>query len=109
MTFKLILFPYPNLPPDHPVFTSHTFVLCYLTFLANISAYKVGWRGKKASPKQAEKAGTGSVIPNSVPATLAVYPEIKWYIAYSGVSFETGGKTPKASQVKNNIFLAWPP
>jgi len=48
-----------------------------LTFFASISAYKVGCNGKKASPKQAEKVGTGSLIPYSVPATLAVYPEIK--------------------------------
>ena len=30
----------------------------------------------------------------SVPATFEVYPAIKWYIAYSGVNFEIGGKTP---------------
>lgn len=97
------------MPPDHPVFISHTLVLCNLTFFASISAYKVGCNGKKASPKQAEKVGTGSLIPYSVPATLAVYPEIKWYMAYSGVNLDTGGKTPKASQVKKKIFLGWPP
>jgi len=48
----------------------------------------------KASPKQAEKDGTGSLIPISVPATLAVYPVMNWYMAYSGVNFDTGGKTP---------------
>jgi len=69
----------------------------------------VGCKGKKASPKQAEKVGSGSSIPISVPATFAVYPEIKWYIAYSGVNLEIGGKTPKASQVKKIIFLACPP
>ena len=44
--------------------------------------------------KQGEKVATGSVKPLSVPATLAVYPLIKWYIAWSGVSLETGGRTP---------------
>lgn len=29
----------------------------------------------KAYPKHAEKVGTGSLIPTSVPAILAVYPE----------------------------------
>lgn len=68
-----------------------------------------GWRGKKASPKQAENDGTGSVTPTSVPATLAVYPLIKWYIICSLLSLATGGKTPFASQVKKIIFLGWPP
>lgn len=62
-----------------------------------------------ASPKHAENDGTGSLIPTSVPATFAVYPVIKWYIAYSGVNLETGGKTPKASQVKNIIWLGCVP
>lgn len=31
--------------------------------------------GKKASPKQAEKVGVGSLMPCSVPATFDVYPE----------------------------------
>ena len=45
------------------------------------------------APKQALKVACGSVMPRSVPATFAVYPEMKWYIACSGVNFETGGNT----------------
>jgi len=40
--------------------------------LLNISAYFVGCNGIKGAPKQAEKLGTGSTTPASVPATLAV-------------------------------------
>ena len=68
--------PYPNLPPDQPVLINQIFELCSFIFYANNSAYLVGWNGMKASPKQAEKVGTGSLIPTSVPATLAVYPEM---------------------------------
>ena len=39
----------------------------------------------------------GSEMPRSVPATLAVYPDRKWYIACSCVSSDTGGSTPYAS------------
>lgn len=52
---------------------------------------------------------TGSLTPISVPATLAVYPVTKWYIAWSLVSLDTGGRTPKASQAKKTIFLGWVP
>jgi hypothetical protein len=75
--FKLILFPTPNCPPDHPVLINQALALNFFYFSANISAYTVGCNGKKAAPKQAEKVGTGSTIPISVPATLAVYPEMK--------------------------------
>ena len=34
---------------------------------------------------------------------------MKWYMIYSLVSLETGGKTPLASQVKKMMFLGWPP
>ena len=61
------------------------------------------------APKHVEKVATGSVIPLSVPATLAVYPLKKWYIAISGVSRETGGKTPNASQVRKITFCGCPP
>jgi hypothetical protein len=54
----------------------------------------VGCRVKKADPKQAEKVDSGSVTPRSVPATLAVYPERKWYMAWPGVRMDTGGSTP---------------
>ena len=46
------------------------------------------------APKQVEKVASGSVTPISVPATRAVYPDRKWYIAWSGVSFAIGGITP---------------
>ena len=41
----------------------------------------------------------GPVMPRSVPATLAVYPERKWYIAPAGVRRASGGRPPKASAV----------
>ena len=54
----------------------------------------------KCAPKQVEKVGCGSLPkPFSVPATLAVKPERKWYMAWLGVSRAMGGKTPKASAV----------
>ena len=80
-----------------------------MTFSANNSAYTAGCKGKNAYPKHALNVGPGSLTPYSVPATLAVYPLIKWYIACSGVNLATGGKTPNASQVKKNIFFGWPP
>src|SRR3954447_9991018 len=54
----------------------------------------------KAAPKQVLKVAVGSVTPISVPATLAVYPDRKWYIAWSAVRREIGGNTPKASAVR---------
>lgn len=109
VTDKLILFPTPYLPPDHPVFNNQQLTLNFYIFLANISAYTVGCKGKNASPKHGEKVLYGSFMPTSVPATFDVYPEIKWYIAYSGDNFEIGGKTPNESQVKNIRLLGWPP
>lgn len=41
------------------------------------SAYFVGWSSRKAWPKHAENVGWGSVMPRSVPASLAVKPERK--------------------------------
>ena len=58
-------------------FTSHTFTLCSCILSPNISAYLVGCKGMNGAPKQAEKVVCGSVIPASVPATFAVYPEMK--------------------------------
>ena len=62
----------PVAPPTQPVFSSHTFTLCFLSFSPRSSAYFVGWRGRNALPKQAENVVVGSVTPTSVPATLAV-------------------------------------
>ena len=41
------------------------------------------------------EGGLGSVTPRSVPATLAVYPERKWYMACSGVSRADGREHPE--------------
>ena len=41
------------------------------------SAYFVGCSSRNACPKQAENVGVGSVIPRSVPASLAVNPDRK--------------------------------
>ncbi len=57
----------------------------------------------KGAPKYAENVATGSVIPRSVPASLEVYPDKKWYIAASVSNFATGGNTPKASAAKKMI------
>jgi hypothetical protein len=48
---------------------------------------------------QREESGTG-VDRRSVPATLAVKPEMKWHMAWLVLSRATGGSTPKASQVR---------
>ena len=61
------------------------------------------------APKHWENTDFGSLIPLSVPASLLVYPDIKWYIAASFVNLETGGNTPKASAVRNMITLGFPP
>ena len=46
-------------------------------FLTSSSAYLVGCSSRNAWPKQAEKVGVGSVMPRSVPASLAVKPDRK--------------------------------
>ena len=47
------------------------------------------------------------MTPISVPATLDVYPEIKWNIVCSGVILEIGGRTPLASQVSRMMLVGW--
>ncbi|MNT71840.1 hypothetical protein D3C72_2103750 [compost metagenome] len=70
------------------------------------SAYCVGCSVRNAAPKQAENVGVGVVMPRSVPASLAVKPDRKWYWVCSGVRRDTGGSTPKASAVRKMIFFA---
>src|SRR4051812_48396528 len=72
-------------------------------------AYRPGASGRNGAPKQVLNVAFGSVTPFSVPATFAVYPERKWYMAPWGVSRAIGGKTPKASAVNITIFRGWPP
>ena len=48
---------------------------CIQNGLGWIGGYFVGWSERNAAPKQAENVGVGSVIPRSVPASLAVKPE----------------------------------
>lgn len=69
---NFILFPVPKAPPDHPVLINQERELFYFILSANIVEYTVGCKDKKAAPKQAEKVGSGSLTPTSVPATLAV-------------------------------------
>ena len=88
---------------------SHTFTWCLSIFSPSILAYCPGCKGRNGAPKQALKVGLGSVTPSSVPATLAVYPEINWYMACAAVNLETGGSTPNASQVSKNMFLGIQP
>lgn len=77
---RSIRFPTPYLPPTIPVLTSQHYTLCFLLFSANIFAYLEGCNTINASPKAAENVRLGSMMPTSVPATLLVYPLIKWYI-----------------------------
>ena len=69
----------------------------------------MGCHIKNAPPKQALKVAWGSVIPISVPATFAVYPLMKWYIACAVVRRETGGRTPNASQHSMMMFFGCGP
>ena len=61
------------------------------------------------SPKSAENVGWGSTTPSSVPATFEVKPAMKWYMAASRERREIGGRTPKASHVRNRTTLGTPP
>ena len=63
--------------PFHPVFTRYAFAPLFSIFLTSSSAYFVGCSSRNAWPKQAENVGVGSVIPRSVPASLAVKPDRK--------------------------------
>ena len=44
----------------------------------------------------------GSVTPRSVPATLAVYPLRKWYIAWPELSLDTGGSSQSVARKKDD-------
>src|SRR6185295_5649241 len=101
--------PVPNWPPVQPVLTSQQSAWCWAIRLRSRLPYSEGWRGMKGAPKQVEKVGCGSLPrPFSVPATLAVKPDRKWYIACDGVSLEIGGSTPNASAVSMMTFFGWP-
>ena len=63
--------------PFQPVFTRYALAPDFFMRLTSSSPYLVGCSDRKAAPKQAEKVGVGSVIPRSVPASLAVKPERK--------------------------------
>ena len=63
--------------PFQPVLIRYTFAPDFSTLSASIWAYTEGSRGRKGSPKQVEKVGTGSLMPISVPATLEVKPDTK--------------------------------
>ena len=60
------------------------------------------------APKQVLKVAFGSVTPFSVPATLAVYPDRKWYIAAADDSRAIGGRTPNASAVSMMMLRGCP-
>src|SRR5204863_7542246 len=91
--------PVPYGPPVHPVFTSQTRAWCFAIRSPSIVAYRLGASGRNGAPKQVLNVAFGSVTPLSVPATLAVYPERKWYNAPSSDRRAMGGMTPKASAV----------
>ena len=90
------------------MFTSQTFALCLRSLSASSSAYLAGCQTRNGAPKHGENVASGSVTPISVPATFAVYPLMKWYIACAGVSFDTGGSTPNASAVRKMTSVGWP-
>src|SRR6185436_428658 len=98
--------PTPNAPPVQPVFTSQQSTLYFPIRSRSRLPYSVGWRGMNGAPKQVENVACGSLpSPFSVPATFAVYPDRKWYMAWLGVSLAIGGITPKASAVSMTMFL----
>src|SRR3954451_15460556 len=105
---SLMRLPVPNAPPLHPVLTSQTRDLCFLIFSASSSAYLLGCQTRNGPPKHGENVADGSLTPTSVPATFAVYPLMKWYIAWDGDSELTGGNTPNASQVRKMTSVGWP-
>src|SRR5512145_2196158 len=100
--------PVPNAPPLQPVFTSHTREPCFFIFSASNCAYLPGCQTRNGPPKQGENVAEGSLTPSSVPATLAVYPLMKWYMAWAGVSEATGGRIPTASQVRKTTSVGCP-
>src|SRR6516225_6403819 len=95
---SLMRLPTPWPPPLQPVLISQTRALCCFILAASSSAYLLGCQTRNGPPKHGEKVADGSFTPTSVPATLAVYPLMKWYIACAGDSALTGGSTPNASQ-----------
>src|SRR5260370_6146911 len=98
--------PYP--PPVQPVLTSHTRASCARILTASNSAYLLGCHTRNGPPKHAENVAVGSFTPISVPATFAVYPLMKWYIAWAGVIKLTGGRKPQASPVRKIISVGCP-
>src|SRR5881227_4311419 len=88
---SLIRFPVPWAPPLQPVLTSQTRALYCFIFAASNSAYLLGCQTRNGPPKHGENVADGSFTPSSVPATLAVYPLMKWYMAWAGDRALTGG------------------
>ena len=78
--------------------------LCSSIFSDKSSPYTLGCIGINGAPKHALNVALGSVTPISVPATLAVYPDMKWYAACFGFSLAIGGSTPNASQVRKTTL-----
>src|ERR1043165_2295568 len=103
-----MLSPPPGPPPLQPVLTSQTRALCCFILAAKSSAYLLGCQTRNGPPKQGENVADGSLTPTSVPATLAVYPLMKWYIAWAADSELTGGSTPNASHVRKMMSVGWP-
>ena len=64
--------PVPYGPPVQPVFTSQTGTWYWSSRSPSMAAYSCGWRGRNGAPKPAEKVAFGSLMPTSVPASLAV-------------------------------------
>src|SRR5438128_4866267 len=101
--------PAPYGPPVHPVFTSQHCTPCRAILSPSRDAYTFALSGRNGAPKQVENVALGSVTPRSVPATFAVYPDRKWYIACAGERRAMGGMIPYASQVRNRMCEGCPP
>src|SRR6476646_4916289 len=108
VSLSFIREPVPYAPTLQPVLTSQAFAFCCCILAASSSAYLEGRHTRKGPPKQGENVACGSVTPISVPATFAVYPLMKWYIAWAGESALTGGSTPNASHVRTMTSVGRP-
>lgn len=78
---------------------------CLHTFHQHLSILRRVQRQERGAEAGGE-GGVGSVTPRSVPASLAVKPDRKWYCVWLAVKRETGGNTPKASAVRKITLVA---
>mmetsp|Transcript_40503 Transcript_40503/g.120825 ORF Transcript_40503/g.120825 Transcript_40503/m.120825 type:complete len:270 (-) Transcript_40503:1954-2763(-) len=104
--FRLMREPTPNLPPTHPVLSSHTLTLCFFIFSASICAYFMGCHTRNTLPKQALNVACGSVTPTSVPATCEEGQKPSVLTLEDG---QDGGAGEGASQIRRPASWARAP